>query len=341
MTATHLVVGPTRHGVVSFALELGESLRRRDPTVVVARVEDCRHLDEAVAGINPVAGVHLNFTDRLFGAGPSEAAARVVSLVRQVGSTGARVTATMHDVPQPCDGGNYRQRVSAYAAVCAALHGVATNSEHERSLLAESRVIAPGDVCVVPLPLHLAGPAPRRPAVGGHDVAVLGFVYPGKGHAEVLAAMSGLPSSVGFVAVGQCSDGHDDVARRLATSARRADRQFSITGWVPTRELPDVLRRMAVPVAHHRHVSASGSINTWIAAHRRPLVPRNRYTVEHSRRHPGTLQMYPDTTFGLAEAIECALDEPDSTWIAPATAGGWSSTDATASYARILAEWHG
>jgi hypothetical protein len=169
---------------------------------------------------------------------------------------------------------------------------------------------------------------------------VFGFLYPGKGHDEVLAAMAVLPSSVGFVAVGEPSAGHDDLVDGLAKTAARDGRPFSVTGYVPDDALAGVLRDVTVPVAHHRHVSASGSINTWIAARRRPLVPVNRYTVEHAERHPGTLTPYPDTARGLRAALEYAMAHPDSTWI-EAGVGSGSPTSATAQrYARALARWH-
>jgi hypothetical protein len=334
---THLVVGPPRHGVVTFALDLVESLTRADYPAPVVRLEECRDLDGAAGCLG---GVHVNFTDRLFGSTPHEAADRMVALVRDAKSAGARVTATLHDVPQPADGGNYRQRADAYRMVCATVHGCATNSEHERSLLGENGVAEPADVVVVPLPLHVGAAPPRRPAAHVRSVAVLGFVYPGKGHPEVIEAMSGLPNDVEFHAIGACSAGHDDLAAQLAASARAAGRRFAITGYVPGPALTAVVQRVSVPVVHHRHVSASGSLNTWIAAGRRPLVTRNRYTVEHDARHPGTVELYPDSPHGLAAAMESALAQPDSTWIATDGFSGSTSAETARLYATALSRWH-
>ena len=273
MTVTQLVVGPSRHGVVSFAMNLAEALQSRDRPIAVVRVADSANLDDAIARVEWGQGVHLNFTDRLFGTSPSAAARRVLALVEHFEAKGAKVSATLHDVPQLVDGGNYVQRVSAYRIVCAALHGRATNSDHERSLLSEAGIAAPADVVVVPLPLDLYHAPPRRPNSGGPSVAVLGFIYPGKGHAEVLAAMAGLQSTVEFLAIGECSAGHDDLERRLVESARHAGRKFAVTGYVPFTKLTEMLHQVTVPVANHRHVSASGSINSWITAHRRPIAP--------------------------------------------------------------------
>ena len=337
MTASHLVVGPARHGVVSFALDLAASLRGVDGATNVVRLDHWRDLDGTVQRRD---GVHLNFTDRLFGATPADAAHRVVALVRAVEAAGSRVTVTLHDVPQPSDGGNYPQRVEAYRTVCTAAHGLVTNSDHERSLLDESRIAAPADVVVIPLPLDVGDAPPHRPTVGDRSVGVFGFVYPGKGHDEVLVAMAALPPSVGFVAVGEPSAGHDDLVLSLADTAERAGRRFSVTGYVADEALAGVLQRVTVPVAHHRHVSASGSINTWIGARRRPLVAVNRYTVEHAERHPGTLTPYPDTADGLRAAVEYALAHPESTWIATGVAGGSPSRVTAQKYARALSRWH-
>jgi len=336
----HLVVGPARHGVVSFALNLAASLRGADGSTNLVRLDHWRDLDDVEGSIQRCDGVHLNFTDRLFGATPADAAHRVAALVRDVEATGSRVTVTLHDVPQPSDGGNYAQRVDAYRTVCAAVHGIVVNSDHERSLLDESRIADPADVVVIPLPLDVGDAVSPQPSLGDRTVGVLGFLYPGKGHDEVLAAMAGLPSSVGFVAVGEPSAGHDDLVDGLAKVAEREGRPFSVTGYVPAETLAGVLHDVTVPVAHHRHVSASGSINTWIAASRRPLVPVNRYTVEHAERHPGTVTPYPDTDRGLRSALEYAMAHPDSTWIADGIGGG-SPTSATAQrYAQALARWH-
>lgn len=347
MRVTHLVVGPARHGVTAFAADLAESIRRREGAIDSVAVEHWRDLDSSTEKIPRGNGVHLNVTDRLFGATPSDAAARVVALIRHVERTGARVTVTLHDVPQPADGGNYQDRAAAFREICAAAHGLVTNSDHERLLLGESLIARPEDVEVIALPLDLVGTAlnfvgtaSRRPSVERRDVGVFGFLYPGKGHDEVLAAMTGLPQSVGFLAVGEPSAGHDDVVEGLAATARRDGRRFSLTGYVPDDAIHGILGEVAVPVAHHRHVSASGSINTWIAAHRRPLVPVNRYTTEHAERHPGTVTQYPDTPRGLREAIDHALENPDSTWVAPGTVSGSPSEATAAQYVHTLARWH-
>jgi hypothetical protein len=99
-------------------------------------------------------------------------------------------------------------------------------------------------------------------------------------------------------------------------TARALERgiRFVVTGYVPDRDLTRVLRDVDVPVAAHRHVSASGSINSWIAVGRRPIVLDGDYAGELDTRMPGAVTGVGGAR-GLAAAIQCALEEPSSTWI--------------------------
>ena len=86
---------------------------------------------------------------------------------------------------------------------------------------------------------------------------------------------------------------------------------------MPEHDVSRVLRRVGVPVAAHRNVSASGSMNSWIAAGRRPLVRDSAYAREMADLRPGTIILFDDAT--LVPTIAAALREPDSTWLAPGT----------------------
>ncbi|MBC7724715.1 MAG: hypothetical protein H7146_08205 [Burkholderiaceae bacterium] len=109
-----------------------------------------------------------------------------------------------------------------------------------------------------------------------------------------------------------------------------------VTGFLADAELERRARLAAVPVAAHRHVSASGSIGSWISAGRRPLVAASRYVDEMARLRPGTMTVYPEG--GLAEAIRVALADPASTWLAPGAHAGPDLNDVAASY---LGWWRG
>ena len=88
----HLIVGPDRHGVVRFGIALQEALDANGFPMQLRRS----------LGVPPAgAGLHLQFTDRLFGADASRAAVAVSELAATSRRVGGRVTATLHDIPQP------------------------------------------------------------------------------------------------------------------------------------------------------------------------------------------------------------------------------------------------
>lgn len=309
MTLTHLLVGPRPHGVVRFGWDLHEMMRAAGFAV---RREWAAHFG-CLTTAGAAGAIHLQFTDRLFGACPEDAAALVTSLAA---AHPGRVTATLHDLPQPSDGTNFSRRTAAYAAVADACDGIAVSSDHERELMRDSGIHA-AQVAVIPLPI-----APRvtsRPAGRPRrSVGVFGYLYPGKGHAEVLAAAAEF-AGLDVVAIGESSPGHADLVTELKEAAERRGGVFEVTGFVPDSRLVPMLQEVAVPVVAHRHVSASGSINSWLSAGRRPLAATNRYTVEFESRNPGSLTLYPDTPVGLRDAIGVALAAPATTWLSADT----------------------
>ena len=292
----HLVVGPDEHGVVRCARELASATG--SPVI-----SDLEHPP-------PDTAVHVHFTDRLFGRNATEAADAFTALAER---HLAPITVTVHDVPQASDGHAFEARKDCYRRVidCAAI--VVVSSMHERLLL-EDILDHRHDVRVIPLPIGRAaertadGVAPRK------VVGVLGFVYPGKGHEEVLGAMTSLDADVDVLSIGSASPGHESMIDELGSAAEQLGRSFTSTGFVPDAELDEILRSVAIPVAFHRHVSASGSINSWIAAGRRPLVPRGRYVEEMETNSPGALWIHDNSIEGLAAAMAEALRHPDMTW---------------------------
>lgn len=329
MLIHQLVVGPAEHGVTRLALQLA-----RAGGAGVTRVERAIGPDDVeplLRGL-PAAPVHAHVTDRLFGSSPEQAQQVVARL-----AAGRPLSVTLHDLPQASDGERSRwRRAASYQAVSRCARRVVVSSEHERLLLqdcAPGRGLRP-DVAVVPLPVD-AGEPPARPVPAAQppDVGLLGFVYPGKGHDEVLRALAGLPAPVGLLVLGRASDGHDDLVDELAATARGLGRRLVVTGYLPDGELAARLATVTVPVAAHRHLSASGSIGSWLAAGRRPLVPRSRYVDELARRLPGALTVYDD----LLPALRRALADPASTWLSPGTRVGPSTAEVARRYAEVLA----
>ncbi len=104
-----------------------------------------------------------------------------------------------------------------------------------------------------------------------------------------------------------------------------------MTGWLDDDEMAARVARVAVPVIAHRHVSASGSLTSWIGWGRRPVAVRNRYVDEMAALRPGTLSVVEPEQ--LAPAISAARADATSTWhgIAALPAG---RADATAAYLR-------
>ncbi|GAA4323312.1 glycosyltransferase [Klenkia terrae] len=290
----HLLVGPAEHGVVRYARELAEA-------------------DGGPRGDADV--VHVHYTDRLFG---HTAETSAEAFVARAVAMGRPVVVTLHDVP-PHDGSVLqRRRAAAYAAVVGACAAVVVNSEHEAARLRAFADVVP---TVVPLPVQPLPPGPVPPPDG--QVVVLGFLYPGKGHEEALRA---LPPGTGLTALGKPSDGHEDLVASLAELG-----PLTVTGYVPDAELPAQLRAASVPLAPHRHVSASGSIGSWLAAGRRPLVPDVAYTREVAQRSPGTLWLYDE----LAPALAAALADPARTWLDPGTPVGPSMPETVAAYRAV------
>ena len=276
--------------------------------------------------------VHVHVTDKLFGASPEQA--REV-LTRLASSAGLSVT--LHDLPQRSDGPrSLLRRAACYAAVARASRRVIVSSEHERLLLVDCLGAAglkrAGEVVVIPLPIDAATSIGPDEANHPPDLAMVGFVYPGKGHEEVLAALCDLPADIGLLLLGCAASGHDDLVDAMVATARQLERRLVVTGYLPDDELYRRLRTAAVPVAAHRHVSASGSINSWLAAGRRPLVPRNRYNLELADRLPGTLTLYDE----LVPALRAALADPASTRLGPGATLGPSTAEVAARYRAAL-----
>ena len=328
VTVGHLVIGPHRHGVVRCAADMAAAIG--GPRVTVATTTDAR-----AALPMRTDRVHVHFTDRLFGSTAAVAADEFTVVAELVG---APTSVTLHDVPQPSDGSAFTMRADAYRRVITAADGVIVSSEHERLLLGE--YVGPAaDVRVIPLALE-APRAPSRPRPPRRDdVGVLGFIYPGKGHAEVIEALATVDGDVGILAVGDASEGHQHLVTDLAAAAERSGVRFATTGFVDDADLESVLRSVGVPVAFHRHLSASGSINSWITAGRRPLVPRNRYTEEIEARTPGALWIHGDSTEALACAIGEAVADPELTWTDDTVVPFPSTAQAAEMYRAAFDEW--
>jgi glycosyltransferase involved in cell wall biosynthesis len=158
---------------------------------------------------------HVQFTDALFGPDVASAADAFVTW----SLTAPRpVVVTLHDVPDGDDETDRSaRRRCAYGRVVGASDAVVVSTEHEAS--SARRLGCPTPV-VVPLPVEVLGPPGPAPAwAGRRTVGVLGFVYPGKGHAEAIDAVARHAGAVAVVAVGAVSPGHGPLLRALREQA--------------------------------------------------------------------------------------------------------------------------
>lgn len=326
----HLVAGPGEHGVVRHAQAIADAMARtgHDPVVVRDRADGLT--DDDLVRLTSCSAVHIAFTDRLFGATCEAAAVAFASVAERLTARGTAVVVGLHDLPDPAFGALQRRRADAYRAVVEASDAVIIGSHHEAGL-ARGLGAAARPLAVIPLPVAPSRPlTPLRPvgasaspiaqAVVGQPT-VLGFIYPGKGHDDVLAAIDELPAQVGVVALGRPSDGHEVLAAELAATAAVRGRSFRVTGFVPDDELPAALAAAGVPIAPHARVSASASIAAWLGAGRRPLVPDVPYVRELERRAPGSMQIYRGV-LDLRAQIRLALDDPSHTWLGRQTGLG-------------------
>lgn len=321
MSATPLLlVHPGGHGVAMYARDMAAAVQAMHPSI---RTVDADRLPADRLPAEHGAPVHAHFTDRLWGDSPEDAARAFLAL-----AAGRPVSVTLHDLPQPSDGErNLPRRRAAYASVAAAARGVVVNSAHEQALLREEDVWA-GAVTSIPLPVAVRADVMRMPA--DDSVGVLGYFYPGKGHDEAAraAAAAGMTR---MTVLGRASDGH---AADLEAFVRRAGAlgvSVEVTGWLDDDEIARRGSAVSVPVIAHRHVSASGSLASWLGWGRRPVAVRNRYIDEMAALRPGTLVTVDEPD--LAAAVRAAADRPDTTWHGLARLP-LSWTDAAEAYVR-------
>ncbi len=306
--------GPSRHGVVRHAR-------------LVARLAEPHGVTSADRAVDLT---HVQFTDALFG--PDVAAAAGAFEVWAAAAPRPLVV-TLHDVPgADPDPARDTRRARGYARVAAVADAVVVSSAHEAADLVRTTGHAAE---VIPLPVETLPPGGTRPAWAGRPtLAILGFVYPGKGHAEAIdaAARSGVRLLV--VALGAVADGH--AALHLDLRDRAADRgvDLLVTGSLSDADLAAAASAATVPVAPARRVSASGSLATWIGCGRRPVAARGPYTAELAARHPDGLRLY-DTDGELDAAVAAALADPSETTAEPADGPDTGAAHA-ALYRRVL-----
>ncbi|MGS0684420.1 hypothetical protein ACVBEQ_04535 [Nakamurella sp. GG22] len=333
--------GPEQHGITRFARQIASaaiSLGFAGAVMHEAQPHRLIGLVDRLPGETRL--LHLQLNDWLFADAGLDADAFIDQLADRLRSRRVALAVTVHDLPQASDGPTlYQRRCGTYRHLIASAVGVVVSSEHESLLLQE----ALGDTAaaatpeprphgtpltVIPLPIdplapfrptgtastHLSdGTLRPEPGDPGPTIGIFGYVYPGKGHREVVEEVMGIDPAPVVVAVGRAAARHAELLDELTCFAGRRGILFRCTGYVPDSDLQDMLREVTVPVAPHTHISASGSINSWLAAGRRPLVPAGRYVDELERRMPGALWIYQPGE--LRPNVERAIADPELTWL--------------------------
>lgn len=345
--------GPDEHGIAQISQHIVDAatvLGFRG--AVVHEVEPAR-LTEMVDRL-PAATrlLHLQLNDWLFADAGADVDQAFATLAGRLRGRQVALSVTLHDLPQLSDGpAVYRRRRETYRRLAAVTVGVVVSSEHERLLWREAHNDAePADIAaalrqqpdqvpvtVIPLPID---PPVGSPFVEPTDadcsvqrpltVGIFGYLYPGKGHREVIEEMTGMDPAPWMVAVGRASDRHPELLHELVEVAGSRGITFHCTGFVPDPELLRTLQGVTVPLAPHTHISASGSINSWLSAGRRPLVPAGRYVAELERRMPGALWIYRPAE--LRRTLARALAHPELTWLPEGVVVGPSTPMVAARY---------
>ena len=288
MRVLAVVPGPERHGVVVHGVAVARAVG----------AEVVRDLSAVSADV-----LHVQFTDALFGPDIATAAAAFETWRAQVD---APVVVTLHDVPGgDAESDRDRRRAAGYARVVRAADAVVVSAQHEAERL--RHLVTPW---VVPLPVpRLPEPGPVPDWAGAPTVGVLGFVYPGKGHDVALEVAAEV--GVRVVAAGGPSPGHEPLVEALRRRAADLGVGLHVTGGLSEADLHAAARAVTVPLAAYRTLGASGSLATWHAACRRPVVTPNDYAHELDARWPGCVRLADD----LVPAVAQALAEPHSTWL--------------------------
>ncbi|HEY9417686.1 MAG TPA: hypothetical protein VIQ30_23245, partial [Pseudonocardia sp.] len=312
--------GPEGHGVVRHA-------------ATVARLAAAHGvLPVASSGDPRVALSHAHFTDALYGPDIT-----VASAVFEAWAAAAPhpIVVTLHDVPgADPDPARDAARRAGYARVVAVCDAAVVSAEHEA---AKMTTLTDRPVHVIELPMEpLPDGAPTPGWADRPTLGLLGFVYPGKGHAEMIEAAARQPSRPRVVAAGTVSPGHTGLLRDLTRRARSLGVDLVLSGPLSDSELAAAADAITVPLAPNRRVSASGSLLAWLSRGRRPVTAAGEYAVELDRRHPGALKLY----YGdveLDRTVTASLEDPASTRIpSPST---WPDVGAAhAALYRRLAE---
>lgn len=342
-------VGPTANGISMLARRLAAAAADQGFAGAVVDEPDPGRLRALVRQLpRGVRVLHLHVSDWLFVDAGVDPGVALADVDLDLAGRGMRLALSLHDVPQWSDGPQLvRRRAAIYRRWTERAAEILVSSSHEQALLGEVVGGSAAPVTVVPLPIDplpidllpidplpvdaLPGRQDGAPGPTGEPVvAVFGFLYPGKGHRELIEELTGVATGLTVLAVGRPSERHPELPAELGRLAAARGIAFRVTGFVPDEELAGQLRGPVVPVAPQTRISASASINAWIGAGRRPLVADGRYARELAARLPGSIRVYPPG--GLGGQVRLAIRDPTRTWVPAGAPIGPSTRSVAASY---------
>lgn len=316
LRVTTVAFGHEPDGVTVYARRLVEERRRLGRPTAWFDAADHRWSDR------PGDVVHVHVNDRLVDRQRDEWDFLVRTVHRR--HRGMLLAVTLHDLPQPEEGGErFRRRADRYRRIGRLADQVFTNSDHERRIADDLGIashVAPHPI--FPQPLRLR-PRDRRP----DTIVVGGFIHPGKGLIDWFESVGPVGGTVldgwSVLLVGGVSDGHRSHLADVRRIGRANGFAVTATGPLPARRWYEELSRATVVVAPHRHCSASGSVLAAISAGHRPVASANGFTAEIHREDPDRINLVGDARDWLAAIqLELARERPrtpDRGWRSPAT----------------------
>ncbi|MEO1400867.1 MAG: glycosyltransferase [Cyanobacteria bacterium J06635_1] len=153
-------------------------------------------------------------------------------------------------------------------------------------------------------------------------ITLQGFIYPRKGHALAIEALSQLPEAVQLVFAGAVVDGQARLLKDLWTLAQQhqVDHRLTVTGYLCEADLDLYLAASDLAICPFETMSASGSLSRWIAQEI-PILATDLPQIEaYNQLVPGAMvndrpqkaiaTFSPYTATALAEAIRAQLAQP-------------------------------
>ena len=307
-----VLLGEPGDGIRAYAERIFASGRVPDDHAVLITPDD------TLPTVAPGDVVHVHVTDRLVERHPRRwewvtAAARSVAVVM-----------TVHDVPQMEEGlARFDRRVATLRAIVEPADLVVTNSESERRTLHEIGI----DARVVPHPIFPVPPVTAGPRL--RSLTVVGFIHPGKGVIDLLDAVGHVAGTVlegwHLRLVGAVAAGHDAHLDAIRHAAEGIGLPTVHTGAVDDRRWAWELTHAGVAICPHLHMSASGSLLSWIAAGRRPVTSATPFVRELAAERRGALHLVhrrADWAPAIHSAVVGRDPDPfeDPTWRTPSSA---------------------